>query len=205
MFRNIEVQFEPIQEWPGELTANRKPSSFRAGLDDSYRLLERELLHLGVSSVVIQMDCDRSQIRRDGLLRADARSRPGVIVSFTTSHQQSLSYPCDRFDSWSDNIRAIALALEALRKVDRYGVSGNGEQYRGWQALPSPSRPDFDTKDEALAFLRRLLGLDRVDSLVRPETIEAALRSAELKTHPDRGGNADDFKRVQSARKFLVG
>jgi len=32
-------------------------------------------------------------------------------------------------------VRAIALALEALRKVDRYGVR-SGSQYAGFKALP---------------------------------------------------------------------
>lgn len=197
MFRNIEVQFEPIEQWPGETTANRRSSPFRAGLDNSYRLLERELEHLGVDSVVIQMDCDRSQIRRDGLLRADARSRPGVIVSFGCDKGQ-LSYPCDTFDNWCDNIRAIAMALEALRKVDRYGVCGNGEQYRGWQALPSPNQ-DHWTREHAMNFIRKI-----VPGTLIAEGLEGALLAAERLTHPDRGGDVDDFKKVQRARELLT-
>lgn len=203
MFRTIEVQFEPIEQWPGEKTVNRRPSPFRVGLDQSYRLLESELLHLGVSSVVIQMDCDRSQIRRDGLLRTDAKARPGVIVSFTTSLQQSLSYPCDRFDNWADNIRAIALALEALRKVDRYGVSGNGEQYRGWLALPSPNG-DHWTKQQAWEFIATTIGADPKCPIPPHVYLERTLVTAERKTHPDTGGNPEDFKKVQQARELLL-
>lgn len=40
-----------------------------------------------------------------------------------------LSYPCDTFTTLQDNLRVIALALEALRMVDRYGVTRRGEQY----------------------------------------------------------------------------
>ena len=75
---------------------------------------------------------------------ADTRAdTPRVVVSFDSCHGP-LRYQCDRFTTtragtkaWHANVRAIALGLEALRKVDRYGIAGSGEQYRGWTALPA--------------------------------------------------------------------
>jgi hypothetical protein len=52
------------------------------------------------------------------------------------------------------NARAIALGLEALRKVDRYRITKRGEQYTGWSALPpaTPMGAAKMTADDALEF-----------------------------------------------------
>lgn len=34
--------------------------------------------------------------------------------------------------------------------------------------------------------------------------VQFELIRTEMKTHPDRGGNAEDFKKVQQARKVLL-
>jgi len=205
MLRTITTQFEPIDTWPGEPTRRTLRAPFKSTWQATCQLLERELRFLGVRSIVIEQFLERWQIRNDGFPRADARPRlPGVIISFQ-SNNGPLRYPCDRFDDWQDNVRAIALALEALRKVDRYGVTKRGEQYRGWAALPPPatSDTDFATDWAAVNFLNKLLGI--VISIDNSrDTIEAAIRAAEKATHPDRGGNPDDFKKVQSARKLLL-
>lgn len=200
MLKNIQVQFEPIDKWPFDKPQSgyRNRSKFKARWSETCQLLERELTKLGCKRLVIQLDCDRSQIRQDGLPRADARARPGVIIAFNSKHGP-LRYPCDTFDDWQDNVRAIALALEALRTVDRYGVTKRAEQYKGWQSLPSPNG-DHWTPDAARQFLRSLFG----EGMHRAASTEELIRLAEFKTHPDRGGNPDDFKKVQQARKLLL-
>ena len=124
---------------------------------------------------------------------------PAVVISFNSKHGP-LRYPCDRFDDWQDNIRAIALSLEALRTVDRYGVTSRAEQYRGWQQLPPPNAAEpakeFLTPTEAFVFLKRL-----VPDMPNGFTYDELIRAAEKKTHPDLGGDPAMFKRVQAARK----
>jgi len=109
-----------------------------------------------------------------------------------------LSYPCDTYPQWDDNLRAIALSLQSLRAVDRYGVTKRAEQYKGWQQLPSPNG-DHWTREQALEFIKQL-----VPGTLASEGIEAAIRQAERITHPDRGGDANDFKKVQQARELLL-
>ena len=83
MLQRIQTQFEPIERWPSEPTRRRQRSKFRTQWSVTCKLLERELLALGCRRLVIQADCDRSEIRNDGFLRANARLRgPGVILSF---------------------------------------------------------------------------------------------------------------------------
>jgi hypothetical protein len=129
-----------------------------------------------------------------------------VILSFDSKHGP-LSYPCDRYTQWQDNVRAIALSLEALRSVDRYGVTRRAEQYCGWQRLPGAGGNGPCTIDEATARLRNILasrGMRPTPFELRHESLAAGyLRHAELATHPDRGGDAAQFKEVERIREFL--
>lgn len=142
---------EPIDRWPLPNTASRRNHTFRASYQDTIEILERELLFLDASGAVVIQVVTRdgaSDIRRDGLLRARAQiNHPGVRISFRSRRHGDLTYSTDEFTSaysgqmpaWQANLRAIALGLEALRAVDRYGISKSGEQYRGWQAINARS------------------------------------------------------------------
>src|SRR5947208_1880483 len=82
-----------------------------------------------------QFAVTESDIRLDGRPRARAvASHPGVVLAFDSRHGP-LKYAVDTFDRWQDNLRAIALGLEHLRAVDRYGVTRRGEQYTGWRQI----------------------------------------------------------------------
>jgi hypothetical protein len=94
----------------------------------------------------------------------------------------------------------VALALEALRKVDRYGVTSHGEQYRGFLAIEATAMPAGYTLDQALAFLADTVGV--TPSTVR-EKPQWALRGAKRTAHPDTGGNADAWASVQRAEEAL--
>lgn len=112
-----------------------------------------------------------------------------VGVSFDSKHGP-LTYETAEFATWQDNLRAIALGLEALRAVDRYGISKRGEQYRGWKALPMSS-DDTGIHDEAQA--REWLAQWGGDA-----------RKALFETHPDRGGDDLAFRKTIRARELLA-
>lgn len=200
-----DVQLEPIEQWPGKATKYPFSSKFKAPFAATQQLLDRELKHLGAKRVVVQMCVTRADFRVDGSLRTGAKIRqPGVILRFEGKHGP-VTIPCDRWNDWQDNVRAIALALEALRAVDRYGVTASGEQYRGWQALPAPSptsvEAEIRTEAEALAFLKKLVTEFAVGSI----DSAAAIRKAQFLTHPDRHGDPLDFKRVMRCEQLLRG
>jgi hypothetical protein len=174
----------PIVVWPGELTRSRRPSPFKAEWSATVRLLEDELRHIGGKDVVLQRAFSEEDLRLDGEPRAGARAlHPGVILSFD-SRFGPLRYATDAFENWEANLRAIALSLEALRAVDRYGVSRRGEQYVGWKALPDGRL----SKAEARKWVEEHGG-----------SIAAALKE----THPDHGGSAADLQRTLEARRIL--
>ena len=197
-----EVTFRPIDRWPGEQTKRRQRSRFDSAWGDTLELMQRELRHLRAKGVVVLLALGEDDIRLDGRPRANARpEHPGVILAFDSPYGP-LKYPCDTFTTWQDNFRAIALALEALRKVDRYGVTKRGEQYTGWRALPGPSG-EATTVEQAARILASESG--RSAEAIQGDAREAglAIRKALMEAHPDRGGSPDRFHAVQTARRVI--
>jgi hypothetical protein len=232
----MNATYRPIgADWPGKRTlwAARRDSRFqrhgkhvegvgwtpgsKVPWNETLLLLDRELRELGAKAVVFQIDLKESDIRLDGLPRADARpSDPAVIVSFDSKHGP-LRYFCDQFTDWHDNVRAIALGLEALRKVERFGITRKGEQYSGWRALPPASgnvegvQHAFANPREAAAYMLQKAGVDlNVSDGKLPEIVvvdkvyrDDVFKRAALKVHPDQGGSRPDWDSLVEARRIL--
>lgn len=183
IYGRLDAVVRPIDRWPGEQTRVRTHSKFSASEGTTWELLKRELRMLDAKNIVIQLALREDQLRIDGWPKASARpSHPGIIIAFD-SRYGPLKYATDTFHNFNENLRALALALEALRRVDRYGVTKRGEQYRGWKALTSgPSAEGDARRGRAL--------IDEHGSVAK------ALKA----THPDTGGSAEDFEAVQAAR-----
>lgn len=197
----LEFTYEPIVKWPSALTPTRRDSPFRASYGKTLDLLDKELSHLGARTIVLQVAMTRDQIRLDGRPRAGEKpEHPGIILSFRTSKGEDLSFPCDKYKHWEDNLRAIALSLEALRTVDRYGVTRSREQYKGWVALPETS----DSTNEAAQLLASYSGHQAREILNSAEIRDYAYKIACRSTHPDiAGGSNDKFLKVQDAMTLL--
>jgi hypothetical protein len=208
----LDVRFVPLEAWPGIPTpaAKRRNATFRASYNKTLHLLENELSKLRAKNIVIWAWFSFAQLRNDGWPFSNAQpSGVGVIVSFHTP-QGDFSFPCDTFTAFDDNLRAIALALEALRAVDRYGVTKRNEQYAGWKQLPQPSDQPFRTKEEAASFLATQAGYtDRAEFVAHAILTEQAerqtvYRQAAARLHPDsNGGSHELFVRLQAAKKLL--
>lgn len=204
----IQITFHPLVTWPGEKTRHPERSRFRAGsYQSSLNLLDRELRHLKAKNVQIIVDVDSRYIRNDGWLHSNARLNTfhGVILSFESTYGP-LQYPCDTFKFWQDNLRAIALALEHLRAVDRYGVTRRGEQYTGWAQLPAPAKAkEFMNVDQAAEWLAKILSgaCPARDILDVKANFDLAYRQAAKKLHPDLGGDKDTFQVLQEVRDIL--
>lgn len=165
--------------------AGHRGSQFRASFGATVKLLRFELEKLGARQVVIELAIREDELRLDGLPRAHASvDHSGVILSFESRHGP-LRYATSEFTSWSENLRAIALGLEALRAVDRYGISRRGEQYRGYRQIEAVAGPGLGQ-------------LERGRELIEKH---GSVREALMATHPDRGGDAGDFAAVQAARE----
>lgn len=220
----MRLLFRPLGEWPRPKTTHPDRSPFTNGWSDTVTLLEREIGYLIVKSkpeVLIQVDAPEGAMRLDGGIRADARVNfHGVIISFESKFGPQ-SFMCDKYNManwanrgdspWKDNARAIALGLEALRKVDRYGITDSGQQYTGWKALGSgiPMPAAQMTVEEAAAVLHAAAEPESyevpVEHLIgNPKAINLAYRTAAKHHHPDSGGDPAKFKRITEARDVLL-
>lgn len=180
-------------------------SLFSATWGSTVKLLARELDMLDAQQIVLELDVRERDLRLDGLPRADARmGSPAVRLSCTT-RWGPFQMEAAEYRHWQDNVRAVALSMEALRAVDRYGVSKRGEQYRGWRQIAASSTAPEDAitnTAQAREVLARETGL--TDEQVKADLV-GAIRTAVLKTHPDRpGGDEVRFRRVQRAKELLT-
>lgn len=206
------VTFRPIHAWPGPMTrdADRLPGwRFRAAWSSTIELLGLELRQLDARDVVLQMDLTEGDLRRDGLPRANARpGHPGVILAFNST-QGPLQFACDTYGWWETNVRVIALTLQALRAVARYGATKTGEQYRGWAALPPPAAANGQmTVEDAAQFITEQSGINAIGpaDMIDPrmvETRQLAYHAAAKRLHPDAGGDHLAFTRLQEAKRLL--
>lgn len=179
----MRATFRALPVWPYPVTAERRSRwTFKASWSETLSLLEYEIDRLSGHTIVIGAGFRTGDIRLDGMPRADARepSHPGIEISFDSIHGR-LTYSTDVCERWQHNVRAIALGLEALRAVDRHGISKRGQQYAGFAQLTAGG-PDAG----------------RGKHLVERA---GGIRAALMAHHPDHNGNPKDFADVQAYRE----
>lgn len=169
-------------------------SQFQATYGRTLEDLERELGHLDAVDITIQAGFPKDKIRNDGWPYSSARpEHPGVVLQFRRPNEKDvLTFRSLKFASFEENLRAIALTMDALRRVDRYGVV-EGEQYAGFKRLEAG-----DPKEAAIEFIKAASGL-------KAGSMEEHYKAAARKLHPDLGGSHDEFVRLQSAWQQIKG
>lgn len=192
----MDFRFRPLPTWPYPPTRQRRSRyTFKAPWSDTLYLLDRELSNLHARELVIGAGFRETDLRLDGLPRANAQrpQHPGIEISFTvpdparsvneTRQWIRLVYATDVCELWEHNVRSIALGLEALRAVDRYGITRRGEQYAGWRQLEATTSASAPSIDRGRALIAE----------------HGSVRNAQRATHPDVGGDRIDFESVQLA------
>jgi hypothetical protein len=147
--------------------------------------LSGELARLGARDEILSTNM---QTRLDGLPYSGQSepADPGVAVYFTLKGQ-ARCLACDAWTRTADNIAAIAQHIDALRRIDRYGVGTLDQAFAGYaprlQAAPSEWWIVF--------------GISR--SSTRAAVEEAFTRLAKT-AHPDAGGSHDAMARLTEAK-----
>jgi hypothetical protein len=151
-----------------------------------------ELRRLGASQTVLSTNL---RVRSDGIPYSGQKipADTGVAVWFKLGGEQRV-LACDRWLRIEENLRAIALHIQALRGMDRWGVGNVAQAFAGFTALPE--------RAGGLAWWE-VLGYDPEPENLRAITaaeIEERFRKLALVHHPDRGGNAEKWHELQEAR-----
>jgi hypothetical protein len=182
----------PVQ-WPIGWPRNDypEPAQFKVDYGKAVRDLSYELDRLDVESAYLSTD---RELRVDGQPRADRNPvSPAVALYFVRKGKQ-LCIPCDKFQTVRDNIRAVGLTLEAIRRMERYGTSQTVEAtLSGFAALPETASPNAGPRPwhEVL----------QVAPDADPEIVRSVWKRLVARYHPDNGdtGDADKFHEVQQA------
>lgn len=190
----MRYTFRALEAWPYAPTRSRRSRyAFKAPWSSTLALLERELRILGAAECVIAAGFRERDLRLDGMPRSDARApaHPGIIIAFAATGlagRPRLEYGTDSCEFWEHNVRSIALGLEALRAVDRFGISRRGEQYAGFRELTTGA-DDQPTITRGRKLIREAGGV----------------RAAKRATHPDsKNGDRVDFESVIMAERAIA-
>lgn len=183
----VEDQYSPARSWT---------SSSAVTIDEGTKRIVGELRTMGVrdGQWVISTDLE---LRNDGLPRSNqlAPADPGAAVYWTRKGKQQVM-AIDIYDRVADNLAAIAASLSALRAIERHGGAQILDRaFEGFTALPAPDH--FDP--------HAIFGFPRSSNLrFTRDTITSRYRELAKTCHPDAGGDAEDFKRLQRARDALL-
>lgn len=147
--------------------------------------LSGELSRLGATNEILSTNV---VTRLDGLPRSGQPepTDPGAACYFQLKGKPRC-LACDSWDRVADNVAAIAQHIDALRRIDRYGVGTMEQAFAGYAALPSAAGSWFVVLEFAAP----------------PKTwAEVEARHTELakRHHPDLGGNVDTMAKINAAR-----
>jgi hypothetical protein len=176
------------------------------------QLLQDELEKLRASDILIEASFSSDQIRLDGWPKGGAKpTYPGIVISFNSPGLGRLEYATDSCEDWQHNIRSIALGLEALRAVDRYGITSGRQQYTGFKAIGA-GNPAQNGRRGAATWIAKLIAGENAQLVVvlregllvgESEVNKKNIRQAQTAAHPDTGGSTEMFKLLQEKLAIL--
>lgn len=156
--------------------------------------LSAEIERLGGRNPILSTNL---QTRLDGLPYSNQGNPqdPGAAVYFQLKGQDRC-LACDTWNTVAGNIAALAAHIDALRRIDRYGVGTIEQAFAGYAALPAPA-----------ADWRTVFGFGDA-RLVQLDEVERRYRELAQKAHPDKGGTDQEMARlnvaIESARAELA-
>jgi hypothetical protein len=193
-----EVTQYPLQ-WPigHPRTRYQVRSKFsNKSFDKARKQMLHELSLLGADRVTISTNV---RLRNDGYPYATDKppEDKGIAVYFYLFKEPCV-FACDKYTTMEDNLYAITKTVEALRGIDRWGVSEMLKRtFTGFKALPpaassEPKRPWHKVLE--------------VDSTSPVFVIEAAYKKLAKIRHPDMlGGSVTAFQELREAYNEAMG
>jgi hypothetical protein len=169
--------------WPK--TEIKQDSRFKQTLSAALNKLKRECQMLGGKELVLSSNYT---------LGTEHPKESGVVAYFHLD-QKPIAIPCDRWRAVEDNVYAIAMTIEAMRGMERWGAKHMiTAMFSGFKALPEKA----GGKDPYL-----VLGI-LPGAKVNAETITAAYKQKAKTAHPDAGGSAEAWAELREAHDLLM-
>jgi hypothetical protein len=179
--------------WPEgwKRAKSRKTARYTTTFGETRNALVKSIRLLGSVEIVISSNIPT---RRDGLPYSSYAepTDPGVAVYFTMKGKQRV-IACDRWKRAKDNLRAVYLAAEALRQLERTGASEILDRaFLGFAELSSGPRQE--TCWETLGIL---VTNDQ-------SVISTAYRALAKLAHPDVGGTTEGMTTLNAAYEQAI-
>lgn len=171
--------------WPRTETNAREASRFKQTLAGALRNLRRQIELMGGTQLVLSSNC----------ALGDERPKDSGVVAYFQMEKQAMAIPCDRWRLVEDNVHAIALTVEAMRGMERWGAKHMiTAMFSGFKALPQKA----SGIDPWL-----VIGLKPG---AKESEIVAAFRSKSKTVHPDIPvtGNADKWAELREAHDLAM-
>lgn len=182
-------QAYPLQwpkNWPKTEPGRKEHGKFKQTLAAALNNLKTECARLGGKSLVLSSNYT---------LGNERPAESGVVAYFQLG-ESSIAIPCDRWKLVEHNVHAIALTIEALRGMDRWGAKHMiTAMFTGFKALPE-NAGGLDP--------RKVLGLEGF--ALTEDVITSQFRILSKKYHPDipGTGNAEKWRELREAHDLLM-
>jgi hypothetical protein len=180
----LDARFRPLPKWTRKPGLGGESSPFKTAYNRTLDKLEYELGKLCATDILIEAGFSLEALRNDGWPRGGTTpSHPGVVLYFK-SPDGAMEFPCGTYTRFESNMHAIALTLENLRAIDRYGVTLGHQQYIGFASLPPA--PEKWSVDQAADFIASVdPNGPKADALIsQADTYRKAYRNAAQKLYP---------------------
>ena len=161
------------------------------GIPAAVRRLQAEIDRLGGKDPTLSTNL---KPRMDGGVVANQGEPgdPGAAVYFRFKGRATV-LACDKYYRVADNIGAIAAHIDALRRIERYGVGTIEQALAGYKALPADSAADW----------RQVFGFAR-EAIVSAEMVQRSFKERAQTAHPDKGGTDEAMLHLNRAREFAI-
>lgn len=174
----------PLQ-WPAgwPRSTSREPSKFKSTLPAALAMLKREVNLLGGKSLVLSSN----------VTLGEEKPKDVGVGAYFLLREQGIAIPCDRWSKVEDNVKAIALTIEAMRGMERWGAKHMiTAMFQGFIALPERSGPScWD-----------VLGLSPTNAT--EAGIMTAWRTKAQLLHPDKGGSTEAMVELNAAKDLAL-
>jgi hypothetical protein len=200
----IDARFRALPKWQEKRGLQFRHPQFKSAYSKTLDKLEYELAKLDAKNIVIEAGFSMADIRNDGWPRGKSRpAHPGVILYFT-GKDGAMRFPCGTYSLFEANMHAIALTLENLRAIDRYGVTMGHEQYVGFKQIAAPAPVEISAEAAAREIAKH--SPPDYQSILRSvTTFETACLIAIKNTHTDGNPHRDpeQLREVLAAKAVL--